>query len=114
MRLIYSIFLFVCLLICFAFVAVPLYYRLGVGHLITVQHKDVCGKYEAATSTTEESGAPGGFPNVSDNSADAVFLDLPEPWLALEHVLKVIKPGKSVCCYSPCVEQVWQYSLLWQ
>jgi tRNA (adenine57-N1/adenine58-N1)-methyltransferase len=122
--------------------------RLGVGNMITVTHRDVCGKYHndeptvpastdatadaASTSSSAESkdapassaktesgtetenageqttycNKPGGFPNVPTGGADAVFLDLPEPWLALEHVLRVLKPGRTMCSYSPCIEQV--------
>ena len=49
---------------------------------------------------------PGGFPNVANATADAVFLDLPEPWLALEHAKRVLKPGRSLCSYSPSIDQV--------
>ena len=68
---------------------------LGLENMVTVQCRDVCGK----------SGA-GGFEGVPANGADAVFLDLPEPWLAVPHVLEVLKPGRSVCSYSPCIGQV--------
>ncbi len=66
--------------------------------LITVTHKDVCGKFDAEGS--------GGFTGVPDHCADSVFLDLPEPWLALDHALLVLKSGGNICCYSPCIEQV--------
>lgn len=84
--------------------------KLGVGHLVTVQHSDVCGKYFTARFEADGPAAAvagsGGFVGVSDKTADAVVLDLPEPWLALHHVVRVLKPGRSVCCYSPCMEQV--------
>ena len=83
--------------------------KLGVGHLVTVQHRDVCGKYFTARFEADgpaDVAGSGGFAGVLDKSADAVVLDLPEPWLALHHVVRVLKPGRSVCCYSPCMEQV--------
>lgn len=77
--------------------------RLKLDHLISVTHQDICGKYFTDGSSAS---TPGGFPGVDESSADAVFLDVPEPWLALEHAVKVLKPGKSICCYSPCIDQV--------
>jgi tRNA (adenine57-N1/adenine58-N1)-methyltransferase len=70
---------------------------MGVGHLISVTHRDVCAKFDTNA---------GGFTGVPDNAADAVFLDLPEPWLAIDDALRVIKPCRTICCYSPCIEQV--------
>jgi tRNA (adenine57-N1/adenine58-N1)-methyltransferase len=68
----------------------------GVGHLVKVYHKDVCGK----SPTTEM----GGF-ELPAATVDAIFLDLPEPWLAIAHAAHVLKPNARIATYSPCVEQ---------
>lgn len=66
-----------------------------VDHLVTVYHKDVCGKKEEGT---------GGFDR-PQASVDAVTLDLPEPWLAVPHAAYCLKPNGRIVSYSPCVEQ---------
>lgn len=66
-----------------------------VDHLVTVHHKDVCGKQEEGT---------GGF-EMPQASVDAIVLDLPEPWLAVPHAAYCLKPNARVASYSPCVEQ---------
>jgi tRNA (adenine57-N1/adenine58-N1)-methyltransferase len=65
----------------------------GVGHLVSVHHKDVCGIR-----------GDGGF-DLPPQSVDGVFLDLPEPWLAVPHAAFVMKPNARLASYSPCVEQ---------
>ena len=88
----------------------------GVDHLVDVHWRDVCGKpksFEGGTNikTTDcdddETIGVGGFA-IGAAKADAIFLDLPEPWLAIPHVAHTIKPNGSVCSYSPCVEQSQQ------
>ena len=67
----------------------------GVSHLVTVHHRDVCGK---------EGGNEGGFLQ-PPASVDAIFLDLPEPWLAIPHAAYALKPNARIASYSPCMEQ---------
>jgi len=70
--------------------------RNKISHLVTVHHRDVCGK---------ECADDGGFDVGRLQAADAIFLDLPEPWLAVPHAAFAIKPNCRLCSYSPCVEQ---------
>lgn len=60
----------------------------------TITHRDVCQN---------------GF-DISGTSiaADAIFLDLPAPWLAIPHLSLVVARDRqvSICCFSPCIEQV--------
>jgi tRNA (adenine57-N1/adenine58-N1)-methyltransferase len=71
----------------------------GVSHLVQVHHKDVCGRVggDGAEDT-------GGF-DLPGQTVDAVFLDLPEPWLAVPHAAYILKANGRIASYSPCVEQ---------
>ena len=65
----------------------------GFSDFVTVRRADAC--------------ATGAFNLGSkDLKADVVFLDLPNPWLAIDNVSAVLKTGGRVCTFSPCVEQV--------
>ena len=56
-----------------------------------IEHRDVCKD---------------GFGLV--DTVDAIFLDLPSPWEALEHCKIAFNPNKigKICTFSPCIEQV--------
>lgn len=65
--------------------------RNGLSSLITVAVRDIQGE---------------GFPEEFCGKADSVFLDLPQPWLALPSVSRMLKQDGIVCSFSPCIEQV--------
>lgn len=64
----------------------------GYEKFVTVQQRDVCAN---------------GFTEELNGKADAVFLDLPAPYKAIEYVTKALKStGGRFCSFSPCIEQV--------
>lgn len=47
-----------------------------------------------------------GFPDELSGQADSVFLDLPQPWLAIPSAAKMLQQDGVLCSFSPCIEQV--------
>ncbi|WCJ24732.1 tRNA (adenine(58)-N(1))-methyltransferase catalytic subunit TRM61 [Euphorbia peplus] len=65
--------------------------RTGVSSVVTVGVRDIQGV---------------GFPDEYSGLADSVFLDLPQPWLAIPSAAKMLKQDAVLCSFSPCIEQV--------
>lgn len=63
----------------------------GLSSLVTVRVRDIQGE---------------GFPDEFHGNADSAFLDLPQPWLAIPSVSKMLKQDGVLCSFSPCIEQV--------
>ncbi|XP_051216597.1 uncharacterized protein [Lolium perenne] len=63
----------------------------GLSSLITVAVRDIQGE---------------GFPDEHSGAADAVFLDLPQPWLAIPSAGTMLRQDGVLCSFSPCIEQV--------
>ena len=45
---------------------------------------------------------------IHEQELDAVILDIPNPWEAVEHAWKALTAGGYLCCYSPLISQVEQ------
>ncbi|XP_062010166.1 uncharacterized protein LOC133726598 [Rosa rugosa] len=69
--------------------------KTGISNTVTVGVRDIQGE---------------GFPDEFSGRADSVFLDLPQPWLAIPSVEKMLKQDGIVCSFSPCIEQVQRAS----
>ena len=74
----------------------------GLDNVVELTHRDVC----------QEGFVPFQAPPSSMN-VNAIFLDLPAPWLALKHLTRghpssPLDPTTSIhlCTFSPCIEQV--------
>ncbi|KAG0476891.1 hypothetical protein HPP92_013732 [Vanilla planifolia] len=65
--------------------------RNGLGSLITVSVRDIQGE---------------GFPDEFCGAVDSIFLDLPQPWLAVPSAARILKQDGILCSFSPCIEQV--------
>ncbi|KAF6212740.1 hypothetical protein GE061_010448 [Apolygus lucorum] len=64
----------------------------GLSPVVQVSRRDVCQE---------------GFGPEVEGKADAVFLDLPHPWMVVPHAVAAFKPqGGRFCSFSPCIEQV--------
>jgi len=63
--------------------------RNQIDHIVQVFQRDVCQS---------------GFPMKA--LANAVFLDLPQPWEAIQSAKEAMVPNGKLCSFSPCIEQV--------
>lgn len=102
--------------------------RHGLSKVVKSGWRDVCAKkgqngvggdndndYDEAdlertpTSLDEQEALLPGY-GLPSESVDAAFLDVPCPWDAVPHVIKVLRRGTGmVCSYSPCIEQTQKF-----
>lgn len=74
----------------------------GITQNTLITHRDVCN------DGFDMENIPQGFDQEGGIQGEAVFLDLPSPWIAVKNLKSVITNRKRVglCCFSPCIEQV--------
>ena len=64
---------------------------LGFGEFVVSEHRDVVEK---------------GFEHEALDKANAIFLDLPNPWDVICRAFGVLADNGILCTFSPCIEQV--------
>ncbi|KAK7195004.1 Methyltransferase domain containing protein [Novymonas esmeraldas] len=87
--------------------------RNGLGpHLVCSQWRDVCTTNTGAVDVVDgvdpdvaAMDSPRTGFGVPAASVDAIFLDVPAPWAAVENVCHALKDGGVLCTFSPCMEQ---------
>ncbi len=50
------------------------------------------------------------YEGIPQKNIDVITLDLPEPWHAIKHAAKSLKPGGFLVSYSPCIPQVSDFA----
>jgi tRNA (adenine57-N1/adenine58-N1)-methyltransferase len=72
--------------------------KLHLDNKITITHRDVVqnGFILEKENLKKE----------SHSQCDSIFIDLPSPWLIIEHAKKVLVKNGNFVSFSPCIEQV--------
>lgn len=86
----------------------------GLDGIVQCTHRNI---YEDGFLVSDTDAPSDSKPNISPN-ANAIFLDVPAPWLAIPHLTHTPadnapsplnpKTPTHICCFSPCIEQVTQ------
>ena len=72
----------------------------GFGKNVTVTHRDVCSDGFFDDDTDADSEKSSSSCPTPSKKIDAVMLDLPKPWEAIPHAVKILKYGVGrICCY---------------
>lgn len=84
--------------------------------LICCHHRDVCLNGFGLSYSLDVTPLYDGEKEIPEDTytnevtkgplADALVLDLPQPWSALDKAIQILKPAARVICFSPCIEQV--------
>ena len=77
----------------------------ALGAIVRCEHRDVV----ADGFLVRPGGAGGG--GVEPHSVDGVFLDVPNPWVAVRHASAALAAGGVLVSFSPCIEQVQRTAL---
>jgi tRNA (adenine57-N1/adenine58-N1)-methyltransferase len=85
----------------------------GLASLVRVSHRDVVaqGFIAAGSGSGSGSGGAGNAAGVGGKEANALFLDIPNPWGAIAHAREALAVNGTLCSFSPCIEQVQRASL---